>query len=113
MSKIEWFELPAKDTQRALGYYRELLGWQFEPYGDDADYQVAGEAGGAVHAANGHTGALVYFGTEDIAAAVTQVRDLGGAADDPVEMPGIGFSAQCTDTEGNRFGLYQGLVATA
>jgi uncharacterized protein len=48
------------------------------------------------------------IGTDDIDAAIARVRELGGEASDAQEIPGVGRYSQCTDTEGNPFGLYQG-----
>jgi len=107
MSGVVWFEVPAQETARARSFYGRLLGWQFEPFEGNPEYHVAGEAGGAVHAGEGGAGLLVYFGVDDLAAAVAQVRELGGRADDAQPIPGVGTYARCTDTEGNAFGLYQ------
>ncbi len=104
-SSVVWFELPAADTQRARDFYGRLLGWTFEPFGDD-DYHMASEAGGAIYAA-AENGLLAYFGVDDIDAAVARVRELGGEAGPAEELPGIGRYAHCTDSEGNRFALHQ------
>jgi uncharacterized protein len=101
--KIAWFELPVENTLRAQSFFGRLFGRVFEPF----EYSVAYGAGGAVQARDGQTGLLAYFGADDIAASVARVRELGGQAFDPEEIPGIGRNAHCTDTEGNPFGLYQ------
>jgi hypothetical protein len=105
VSAIAWFEIPAGETDRAQKFYGDLLGWTFEPFGPD--YQVAGDAGGAVHSANGRSAILVYFGVDDIDAAAAKVNDLGGTADDIQHIPDTGRYTTCKDTEGNAFGLYQ------
>lgn len=107
MSKIVWFELPAEDTQRAQDFYGELFGWQFEDFEGPSEYHMTSEAGGAIYPANGENGPVVYFGVDDIDAASTRVRELGGKAEEKHEIPGIGVYAHCTDTEGNAFSLYQ------
>jgi predicted enzyme related to lactoylglutathione lyase len=104
--KIAWFELPAGDTTRAQEFYGRLFGWQFQPFGDQ-DYHVTYEPGGAIYGAPGQQGAMVYFGTDDIDAAIARVRELGGEAGDKQEIPDVGLYATCSDTEGNAFGLYQ------
>jgi predicted enzyme related to lactoylglutathione lyase len=35
------------------------------------------------------------------------VKELGGEANDPGPVPGMGWFATCSDTEGNEFGLWQ------
>ena len=106
--KVVWFELPAEDTTRARAFYGRLFGWQFEAFDGPTEYHTTAEGGGAIHPGEGQSGPLLYFGTDDIDATVARVRELGGEASDAQEIPGIGHYSQCTDTEGNRFGLYQG-----
>jgi uncharacterized protein len=108
MSSIAWFEIAAGDTGRAQKFYGELLGWQFQPFEPGGDYYMAGEAGGAIYpGANGQPSVLVYFGVDDVEAATARVGDLGGEAGEIQEIPGVGRYSICTDTEGNRIGLYQ------
>jgi predicted enzyme related to lactoylglutathione lyase len=49
----------------------------------------------------------VYFGVDDIEAALAQVRELGGQADDKGPVPGMGWFAACKDPDGNAFSLWQ------
>lgn len=105
--KVVWFEVPARDTERARSFYGGLFGWEYEAY-EGQDYHLAGEAGGAIDGSPGHTGMLVYFGTNDLEGSLARVRELGGESGEPRKIPGIGVYAHCTDLEGNAFGLYQG-----
>jgi predicted enzyme related to lactoylglutathione lyase len=105
--KIVWFEIPARDTARARGFYGELFGWQFQPY-DGQDYHSTYEAGGAIFAAPEQNRPMVFFGVEDLDAAIARVRELGGEAGEKQEIPNIGFYVHAADTEGNPIGLYQG-----
>jgi uncharacterized protein len=102
--KITWFEVAASDGGRARGFYSGLFGWQFQPFEEGGDYQMTD--GGAVYTAD-KGGILVYFGTSDVDASVARVRELGGEAGDPQEIPNVGRYATCSDTEGNAFGLFQ------
>ena len=103
--KITWFEIAGGDGGRARGFYGGLFGWTFEPFEDGGDYQMT--QGGAVYTNPGGKGILVYFGTSDIDASLAKVRELGGEAGEPQEIPNVGRYAHCSDTEGNAFGLYQ------
>ena len=111
-AKLVHFELPAQDTGRAKTFWSGVCGWEF---GDSAmpdfEYfmvQTGPEQGGAIYPQQaGEQGPVVYFDTDDIDASVTKVRELGGQADDKQPIPGIGWFARCTDTEGNSFSLYQ------
>jgi predicted enzyme related to lactoylglutathione lyase len=103
--KITWFEIAGDDGNRARGFYGGLFGWQFQPFEEGHDYQMTD--GGAVFTNPESKGILVYFGTSDIDASVAKVRELGGEAGEPQEIPNVGRYAHCSDTEGNAFGLYQ------
>ena len=35
------------------------------------------------------------------------MNELGGNADEPLPLAGMGWFATCTDSEGNEFGLWQ------
>ena len=107
------FEFPAEDDARATRFYGDLFGWEWNTadMGGDFQYhmvQFTEESGGAVYKSpDGLKGPIVYFDTEDIDASVARVRELGGAADEKQPIPGVGWFARCTDTEGNPFSLYQ------
>jgi uncharacterized protein len=111
-AKVVWFELPVEDTERARLLYGPLMGWEFERF-DGSDYLLTYEGGGAIHPANGRRGTLVYFGTDDVAGSVGRVRELGGSANEPREIPGVGRYAECSDRDGNAFGFFEpiGVVA--
>jgi uncharacterized protein len=105
--KVVWFELPAEDTARARRFYGELFGWQFEAFDGPVEYHMTSDGGGAIQPAEGRKGPIVYFGTNDIGASITRVRELGGEASGAEEIPGVGRYSTCIDSEGNPFGLYQ------
>lgn len=109
--KLVHFEVPAGDSKRALKFYGDLFGWQFQSWEGPMEYnmtQAGGDPGGAVHPSeDGGSGILVYFDVEDINAGVARAREVGGECEDPGPIPGVGWYAQCKDTEGNRFGLFQ------
>jgi hypothetical protein len=86
------------------------MGWDF---GDSAmpgmEYymvRTGEDQGGAVYPAD-EIGTKVYFDSDDIDASIGKVRELGGKADDKTAIPGVGWSTNCTDSEGNKFSLYQ------
>jgi uncharacterized protein len=102
-------EIPAKDTSRAQDFYKNLFGWQFQAMEGPAEYhmtRLSENAGGAVFP--GDTGAIrVYFDVDDINAGANKVNELGGHADDPQPVPGMGWFSTGTDPEGNPIGLWQ------
>jgi uncharacterized protein len=111
--EIVHIEYPAADADRAVAFWGGLFGWSFgESAMDDVDYRMAriGEnAGAAVYPAQERSGAPnYYYDVDDIDAATTKVRELGGSADDKAPVPGHGWFAACKDSEGNAFHLWQG-----
>jgi predicted enzyme related to lactoylglutathione lyase len=110
MDTIVHFELPADDTGRAKGFWGGLFGWKFREWQGPIEYNLldGGEPGGAIYPAQkGERGPIVYFGTEDIDAAIAEIGELGGSADEKQPIPSIGWFARCKDTEGNHFSLFQ------
>ena len=102
--KINWFEIPAAETDRARSFYGGLFGWTFQPFDDSGNYFMTD--GGAVFPSE-KKGITVYFGTSDIVGAIAKIQELGGVSEAPREIPNVGHYATCTDTEGNAFGLFQ------
>jgi predicted enzyme related to lactoylglutathione lyase len=58
-------------------------------------------------AADGKRGIRPYFSVDDVRAGTARVRELGGAADEPMPVPSMGWFVTCTDPQGNEFGLWQ------
>ena len=94
------FEVPAKDANRAREFYSKLFGWEFQSMEGPTEYHMTRftEDPGAIR---------VYFGVDDVNAGVARLKELGGKADDPQPVPGMGWFATATDTEGNPIGLWQ------
>jgi predicted enzyme related to lactoylglutathione lyase len=106
-------EIPAGDTAKAREFWGGLFGWQFQEYpGSPTEYhmtRLSDTTGGAIYAPDpaNKRGARVYFDVDDINSGVARVSELGGEAGDALPVPGMGWFAVCTDTEGNEFGLWQ------
>jgi predicted enzyme related to lactoylglutathione lyase len=109
--KLVHFELPAKDGERARKFYSSLLGWKFHDSGTPGlDYFMTEgiEPVAAVYTTDeGKTGPIVYFDVDDIDAAISAAKKLGGKADDKMPVPGQGWFSACVDTEGNPFSLWE------
>jgi predicted enzyme related to lactoylglutathione lyase len=106
-SPLRLIEFPADDPERALGFWRELLGVPLEPRtgGQGEGWQSGPESGPAigVHARGrgpGDTFSLPYFEVDDIARALESVTALGGTVIHPGESWAV-----CKDSEGTPFGL--------
>lgn len=108
---IVHFEIPADDTEAGRAFWGSLFGWQFESFPGPFEYhttRISEETGGAItNMEPGKRGARAYFDVEEINDGAARVRALGGHANDPQPVPGMGWFATCTDPQGNEFGLWQ------
>jgi hypothetical protein len=105
-------EIPAGDTAKARELWGSLFGWEFQEFpGSPTEYhmtQFSEATGGAIYRGDGDKrGTRVYFDVDDIKAGAARVGELGGEAGDSMPVPGMGWFAICTDTEGNEFGIWQ------
>jgi predicted enzyme related to lactoylglutathione lyase len=108
--KLVHIEISAADVDRAQGFWSGVFGWEISPSGmpgmDYRLFRTGDDQGGGLMA--GEPGSLaVYFDTDDIEATIAQVRSGGGESTDRRPIPGVGWFANCKDTEGNAFNLYQ------
>ncbi len=107
--ELTHFELGAPDAKKAKAFFASLLRWTFERFGDGEQAVIRTPTiRGGLHDGVTTATPVAYFTVDDIDAAVAQVRQLGGHADDPSpEEPGFGRFSTCTDDQGIRFGLHQ------
>ncbi|HEY6058373.1 MAG TPA: VOC family protein [Candidatus Limnocylindrales bacterium] len=108
--KVVHVEFPTQDIDRAQKFWAAVGGWSLQDSGmPGVDYRMFQEddQGGGLMAAEGRSGLVVYYGSDDIDADVAKVRELGGEAEDKRPIPGVGWFAGCKDTEGNAFSLFQ------
>src|ERR1700751_605379 len=102
--KVVHVEIGAADADRAQGFWSGVFGWEIgPPMSPEMDYRLfrTGEdQGGGLYA--GAPGNLAgYFDSDDIDATIAKVRAGGGESGDKQAIPGIGWFANCKDTEGN------------
>jgi predicted enzyme related to lactoylglutathione lyase len=108
--KLVHVEIKAGDVDRAQRFWSGVFGWEISPSGmpgmDYRLFRTGEDQGGGLMA--GEAGSLdVYFDTDDIDATVEKVRSSGGESTEKQPIPGIGWFANCKDTEGNAFNLFQ------
>lgn len=112
-----WFEIPAADFDRAVGFYEKLLDTnlkreQMGPTRLAVFPHEKPHPSGAVVAADGlvpsTAGSVIYLNLDDIRPALARAPKIGAELLVPLtELPdGIGVFAQIRDSEGNRVGLF-------
>jgi uncharacterized protein len=111
--KVVHIEVPSANVDRAVGFYSGVFGWEIGPSAMEGFeyrmFQTAEDAGGAVMGSESPgSGFIVYLDTADIDGSIAKVREHGGTAGDKQAVPTHGWFAACTDTEGNKFSLWQG-----
>ncbi|MBC8075534.1 MAG: VOC family protein [Chloroflexales bacterium] len=104
---LVYFEIPVADAARAQEFYGSLFGWQFAP-GNFEHYFMIPNASplAGLDGSGQEAGPRVFFGVDDIDAAVARVRALGGQADDPLMLLSGRF-ARCRDDQGTQFTLWK------
>jgi predicted enzyme related to lactoylglutathione lyase len=108
--KLVHVEIKAGDVDRAQGFWSGVFGWEISDSGmpgmDYRLFRTGDDQGGGLMA--GDPGNLqVYFDTDDIDVTIEKVRSGGGESDGKQPIPGVGWFANCKDTEGNVFSLFQ------
>ena len=113
-----WFELFTRSYDEAVGFYRDVFGWDAHVAADEPDfhYTTLGEGDGALAGVMDASGFLpdgvpgfwsVYFQTDDIAASLSKVVELGGTVVRPAEETPYGHLAEAADPTGTSFKLRQ------
>ncbi|MCI5059249.1 MAG: VOC family protein [Flavobacteriales bacterium] len=119
---INWFEIPAKDFDRACKFYSEVLNGPIEMMeplegfdermGFLPGFDKSNGVGGAIcwgeHYVPSTTGSLVYLnGGDDLSVPLSRVESAGGKVVLPKTAIGEnGFIAQFMDSEGNKVAFH-------
>ncbi|HEX2569232.1 MAG TPA: VOC family protein [Polyangia bacterium] len=116
------FEIHAQDPERAIRFYTDLFGWQFQRWGTN-DYWIIvtgpdgqpgingglvlrrGDAPGEMQAINAF---VCTIEVPQLDETLGRMGALGGRMALPkMPVPGVGWLAYIKDTEGNILGLMQ------
>jgi predicted enzyme related to lactoylglutathione lyase len=110
MAKMEHFEIPVDDIHRAQAFYREVLGFAYEPWGDEMGmlHQPDGEgADGDLHRRGAAPHPTVVFTVDRIEDTVAQAVAHGGAQVGEIQnLTDTSRWVYIRDSEGNLIGLF-------
>ncbi|WP_243790160.1 VOC family protein [Saccharopolyspora gloriosae] len=101
---IDYITITAPDSGLAKEFYGAVLGWRFAPGNVEDGWQIedvrpmAGLHGGQTDDVH------LCFRVDDLDDTLNRVREQGGEAGEPQEMP-YGRLATCTDNQGRHFYL--------
>jgi len=110
---IVHFEIPADDINRAQRFYNELLGWRItrDPSSEYYLIQTGEEGdlgGGLMKRMHPQQSPVNYIQVESVEEYTKKAITLGEQVIVPkMAVPTIGYFAQCLDTEGNVFALWE------
>jgi hypothetical protein len=115
MPRIVHFEIPADDTGRAVDFYQKVFDWKIEKWDGPVDYWLVttGEEDepGINGAITERANLGVTVNTIDIPSldeSIAKVEAAGGKVVlSKVSVPGVGYMAYCSDSEGNVFGMME------
>ena len=116
MPKLVHFELPADDPQRAIEFYVKVFGWTLTKWEGPFDYWLVTTGSDDELGINGAITPRIIseqvttdtIGVESLDNSLKKIVEAGGTITQPKQaIPGIGYIAYCTDTEGNLFGVIQ------
>jgi uncharacterized protein len=120
MRKVVFFEIPADDLERAQSFYRQVFGWDVQPYGEDVVLVTTAEVDERQNPTEpGTINGDLYKRTEvgkhpsvvmdvaDIEEHIQLIERAGGRIRQRKTIEGLGFIAAFEDTEGNVLGIWQ------
>lgn len=111
MQRPVFFEIPTRNAERSQSFYSTLFGWKFTKYDGMDDYWLisTGEGPGIDGGLTARPGAVTNtVDVPSLSAAISTVKTEGGnIVVEPMEIPGVGMLAYCTDPDGNVFGIIQ------
>ncbi|NNL58932.1 MAG: VOC family protein [Nitrosopumilus sp.] len=115
MPRVSWFDIPADDLDRAQKFYKDVFDWKFDKWDGPMEYYMAdtgkeepGINGGLAKRMPGQMGITNTITVPSVDEFTKKIVDNGGQLIiKKMPIPGIGWFAQCTDTEGNVFGIIE------
>ena len=111
--KVVHFTIPIDDPVRALPFYQRAFGWEMCQWGPVDYWSISCEAGEGIEGGLSLRSAtepmpVVYVAVESVDEASRRVVDAGGRlVAERMAIPGTGWIARVTDTEGNVLGLFE------
>ncbi len=116
MSRVIHFEIPTDNPDRAAEFYRTVFGWQIQKWQGPQDYWLVstgkdsepGINGGLMRRQHPGAGTCNTIGVASLDEAIANITKHGGKIVVPkMAIPGVGYLAYSSDTEGNVFGVMQ------
>lgn len=125
MSRVVHFEIQADDPQRAMRFYADVFGWQFQDYGEvtgspywgvitgpedqpGINGGLLGRPAATPPPEQGTNAYVCTVGVGDYDATEAKILEAGGQVALPkMALTGMAWQGYYLDTEGNTFGIHQ------
>ena len=116
--KVIHFEILAKNPQKAMKFYSDVLGWEFIKWDGPIDYwftKSGPKTAPGIEGAIGEkeddettAGITNTIGVSDIDDVIKKIKKSGGTiVNEKHAIPGVGYLAYFKDLDGNIFGIMQ------
>jgi uncharacterized protein len=113
-SRPSHFEIPVDDPDRAERFYSNVFGWTFQRYPGAPQYYGMATTGedqpginGALYQRGENDGTQLTMSVDSIEDAIATIeREGGSVVQGKTPIPSMGYFAVCTDTEGNKIGVF-------
>lgn len=119
MPRVIHFEIVADNPERAMKFYKEVFGWEFNKWDGPQDYWLVKTGEDSEPGINGGLTPKTNQGSGNTGGRITNSIDVpsidefsnkismeGGKVLSPkMPIPGVGYLAICEDTEGISFGI--------
>src|SRR5262245_60520685 len=109
-------EIPYDDEERATSFYSGVFGWELSQMEGFEGYDLyrrgpGGLGGGLVNrGVSAGTAIRNYIAVDSVEDTVAKIKEHGGTiTEDKTEIPGQGWYAAGTDSEGNPLAVYESL----
>ena len=116
MARVIHFDLMARDPERAIAFYTKAFGWKIEKWDGPMEYWLIKTGESSAEGIDGGLGkgeptikqSELTLGVDSLEQTIKSVLDAGGTVEsEKSAVPGVGWMASVSDTEGNVFGLMQ------
>jgi len=116
--RFVWYEYFARDLQPAMAFYRDVVGWTTQPFGEGGEYTMwVGSQGplGGVMPLGGEAAAtgmqprwMTHVQVEDVDATAALAQKRGGKIwKEPTDIPTVGRFAVIADPQGASLSIFK------
>jgi predicted enzyme related to lactoylglutathione lyase len=116
MARVVHFDISAENVERVIQFYESIFGWKFMKWEGPMEYWMIttgpegtpGIDGGLSRREGSDNRVTNTVEVDSIDQALEKILKAGGKIVQPKgAIPGVGYFAQCTDTEETIFGVME------